>query len=308
MNSTSLDIAFCINDDYVQYICVTIKSILENAGLPVNIHVIIDKISIQSQNKLKSLIPLKGNSEIKIHLINDQKLLGLFLGSWPIQAWYRILLPDLLPNVERVLYLDADTLCCGDLHFLKEYNLENVEVAGVVDSTHVQHKQRLGLNSLRNYVCSGVLLMNLNLWREQNTTQRIILWAKTHKSLLVYPDQDSINSVCSCNLLPLPYGITAGHYNPYIIKEYKQDLINSFYNPHIIHFADRLHTPWFITCNHYSWDKWIKYKNKLKFRIRMKFRGSNYLIYIKTIIWNLFYDRTKCEKEEIMKFLGLHLK
>ena len=72
-------------------------------------------------------------SSIHIYNVDDSKLKGL-KDTWSIYAWYRILLPEVLPcEVKNILYLDADIVIDSDISHLFSVNMEGKSVAGVID-------------------------------------------------------------------------------------------------------------------------------------------------------------------------------
>lgn len=128
--------------------------------------------------------------------------------AWPVAAWARIFIPQLLPDVEGVvLYLDIDTLVCQDLHELLTTPLNGKAVGAVLE--HLSHagshfNARLGIpESAPGYFNSGVLLMDLDRFRDQGLVQQILEYAATHRQQLFCPDQDALNGVLCNNLQPI---------------------------------------------------------------------------------------------------------
>ena len=82
-----------------------------------------------------------------------------------IMMYARILLPSMLPNLDKVIYLDCDLVVCKDLKSLWETDVNDVAVAMAPDLWY-QDKEtlgRLGINN--NYLNSGVMVMNLIICR-----------------------------------------------------------------------------------------------------------------------------------------------
>lgn len=104
-------------------------------------------------------------------------------------AEYRLLLPELLPDYDKVLYIDCDVIIRNDLApFYETANLGS-NLLGVV-------YERTG------YFNSGFLLMNLEQMRKEKTSQKLMEVLKT--DYLEFPDQDALNKVCSGRVLALP--------------------------------------------------------------------------------------------------------
>jgi lipopolysaccharide biosynthesis glycosyltransferase len=102
---------------------------------------------------------------------------------------YRLLLPELLHTVDKILYLDADILVVGDLYPLYRTHVEHV--AGVEDSGAIEHREELGLTK---YINAGVTLMNLNNIREQAIDRKWMAMVNYKKYR--FNDQDIINMTC----------------------------------------------------------------------------------------------------------------
>ena len=114
----------------------------------------------------------------------------------PKAMWYRIFLPDLLPDVDRVLYLDADTLVVDNVTALFDQPLDDAyvaAVANVLEPEFADRPQKLGLPASQTYFNSGVLLLNLEAMRADRCTDRIVEYARSES--LQWPDQDALNVV-----------------------------------------------------------------------------------------------------------------
>ena len=310
-NMDCYHIAFCVNDTYARYITVTIKSIAENCKSPngggVYIHVITDGISEINLQYLEQVVSEYKNILLKIYVVDDSSLQNLKIThSWPIQAWYRILLPDILPaEVSRVLYLDADTLVVSNIKELFAINMVDRSIAATLDVQSVFDEPyiRCCYESVKQYICSGVLLMNLEYWRANRLTETIIKWAQHNSDRLKCPDQDAINYVCRTSkiVLPLRYGILQWFFtNENFYQEpYIEQLRDCVTNPAIIHYASSV--PWYYdTPKHIMYKQWFRYNKMLKSPIKCTYRTNGFVL-IKMICWNLLHPFSKKSKQLNLK-------
>lgn len=217
-NSNCHHIVFCADDAYSQYIAVAVKGIAENhRSSSVAVHFLTDHISDANIRRIREVVDEYEHIEFEIHHVDDSPLRTLKVSAgWPIQAWYRLLIPEILDDsIKTVLYLDVDTLVVGDLGGLFASNLDGVSVAGTVEASvfDKSYYERIGIDYDEKYLCAGVLLMNLEFWREHNLTQKMICRAKTHKTKMA--DQDAINYVCcdSKKILPMRYGVVQFYFS-----------------------------------------------------------------------------------------------
>lgn len=306
-----MHIAFCINDAYVPYITVTMKSIIVNhPDLDINFYILTDYISGEKRKILDEVVKGTSNVHYDILYVKDKRVAQLKIGSWTIYTWYRVFLPQLLPiEVKKVLYLDADTLVVGDIRDLFKSEMKNIAIAGCLDPQSFQKETfvRCGYNSLKRYVCAGVLMMNLDYWRKYNLTDVIIQYAIENKNTIKFPDQDSINNVCKDNkiVLPIRYGIMdCFYFNNWNYNSYfKEELHESLTHPVIVHYAANL--PWIKEYdNRLFHDEWRIYNKMLKYPAKREYMTKGFA-FVKMIVWNFFHqaNNRQITKEDVLKII-----
>lgn len=155
------------------------------------------------ESSLQPLAEMVSSQGGKFHAypIPDDWIQGLpRLERIPAVMWYRIFLPQLLPEAERVLYLDCDTLLLDDLTPLWTTSLEGYDlaaVANVLEPAMHHWPRELGLPEGQPYLNSGVLLMNLEAMRTTDATGQLLAYGREHGDRLRWPDQDAFNAVLS---------------------------------------------------------------------------------------------------------------
>ena len=291
-----LRFAFCLNDEYASYVRIPIVSIIDNHINYCNLefHILSDGISKKNQDNLLSLEEGYNNVNIKIHIINDSNLKELKTGNWPIHTWYRILLPSIIPSeIDKILYLDVDTLVNHNLLELFNINITDKSIAGILDPQTFNKLTflRCGYSQEKGYICAGVLLMNLDYWRKNNLADKIIKWAKLNDSKIKFPDQDAINYICSDSkiVLPFKYNFMYAYNQDFFIKDrkLKLELENAKKNPFIIHYCNP--APWYKEFNkNFMFELWQNYNKKLKKPVRRSYKSQGLLLW-KIIIWRLIH-------------------
>jgi len=139
---------------------------------------------------------IRSGSELVLHEIAPERVSGLPLQDrFGAAMWYRILLPELLPDVDRVLYLDIDTIVVDALEPLFAIDLAGSLLGAVTNVFMEFHRERpdeLGI-AASEYFNSGVVLFNLNEARAGGFTDglRELVRARGHE--LMWPDQDALN-------------------------------------------------------------------------------------------------------------------
>ena len=135
------------DDNYAIHLGVSIVSILENHLNDVHIHILNNNIGKSNLKKIKNLEKHYNNLQISIYNLPDyfnknnlEEIIKEELENTEaynllgISTFSRLFLADILPkNIEKVLYLDADTLVLDSLDELFEVDLKENFVAGVID-------------------------------------------------------------------------------------------------------------------------------------------------------------------------------
>ncbi len=117
-------------------------------------------------------------------------------------ALLKFVLPELLPDCSRVLYLDGDILVKRDLTELYNTELEDNYVGGVLNSFTFYRKHLSFEDKVENYFNSGVMVLNLQLMRKDNITEKLIeTKAKMGYTLM---DQIALNYVFDKRIYLLP--------------------------------------------------------------------------------------------------------
>ncbi len=202
---SEMHIAFGINDVYAMPLCTTITSLLWNNRRPIHIYIMHETLSEENQQKLKTVVKYFPNTNITflpIYIPDDFKqLYNPQLFSKDIFS--RVNLPNLLPHLNKVLYLDADIIINGNLSPLYNTDLHEFELAAVRDTRADYHIKRLNNFNITDYVFSGSLLMNLKKMRDTHATERIytFLFQNLTNYNLFLPEQDAINIVLKDKIL-----------------------------------------------------------------------------------------------------------
>lgn len=253
----NIDIAFAINDSYAQHCCVAITSVLHNnPQYNCRFYLLTDYISDKNK-KLLCTIPNRfgtGHS-VEIIVIDNElfKKCKIYRESLTIHTYYRLLLAKLLPNLDRVLYLDSDLVVDGSLSELWNMPMEGILCAGVNDSQIEEHghKYTIGLTKDDIYVNAGVLLLNLKDMRLQNITEMMMNISDEMRDIFPFQDQDIINWTMRGKIAYLPWV-----YNFSSVDK----LGEPSQKPIILHYTGDV-KPWtiYIKCQHIFTKRYFKY-------------------------------------------------
>lgn len=263
-----LHIACGIDDNYAPHAAAMLLSAFDNlpSGSTRTFVLHDDNLSEESiRNLSKTLGEL---THLHLLKITDRMMSGLPTDTFHHACWHRIFLPDLLEDIDKVLYLDADMIIVDDLLPLWETDLEQYLFAAVVNPLYpfmpVHPINSLGLAGPSEYLNTGCLLMDLNKLRETNFTQKIKSYAAKHPDNL-WPEQDAISA-----LFPKQWKKLHPRWNvqttffdlsPDQLPVPKQQAIEAIESPAIIHFIGP-NKPWHYLCKHPFQNKYREWVDK----------------------------------------------
>ncbi len=194
-------VVYCLDENYEQHFGVSLTSLLINYGdgSDLTIHVIIDKVSETMQSALKVLrntYKSKINvcvigEDLKANLQNiSQKTHLEYISS---ATFFRLAIAEILDeSIEKVLYLDSDTVIQKSIKPLFEINFDGNAVLGTRHQKALNHQQRLGVPA---YLSAGVLLMDLVKCRVRGLLKRSVEILQDPHIETPFMDQDAINIV-----------------------------------------------------------------------------------------------------------------
>jgi lipopolysaccharide biosynthesis glycosyltransferase len=246
-NLNYINIAMSLNDNYIYIIMVSITSILLNSNNNtfIQFHLLIgNDVKIENQNKITSLKRLNHNSNFTFYNV------GNIFNGWKhmrkgitVATFYRSIVGELIKNVDKIIYLDGDTLTYGDLSEMYQLNMQNLYFRGIKEI--VRNKYLGEGKDVSKFICAGVMLINLKLIREDHLFDTFKnYYLKFYNKKIYYDDQYIINVlfINKINFLPPKFGIW--FMTQQYIKKYeslkpliysRDDLINANNKPIIRH-------------------------------------------------------------------------
>jgi len=199
-----MNIAISINEKFARYGYVMLLSLFEqHADIPVQVFVLCRSLSDGVQEDYRNLTKrFKGKTVTFLFVSGD--LLPFSLPSsekWPVEIYFRLLLPFLLPEAERILYLDTDIIISGPLKEMYDLPFGEDLLWGAVDNSdgNLNENQKKIFAGLKtgdcdfHYINSGVLLMNLSGLRDYYQPSDVTDLADRFSDHLSAFDQDIIN-------------------------------------------------------------------------------------------------------------------
>ena len=207
-SQNNVAIALSANDYYVPYVSTLLLSLKEHLSENHNYDILIMSRDISSVRQKQ----LKGHfsdcPSVTVRFINvsryGKQFTHLFLrGHFALETYFRLLMPELMENYDKVLYLDSDLIVNADVAELYDTDLNgyllaaarDADTAGLYNGYEPNKKKYmddiLKIKEPYSYFQAGVILFNLAEFRKTYTTKEMLQFAASYQWELL--DQDVLN-------------------------------------------------------------------------------------------------------------------
>ena len=210
-----MDICLCSDENYAKYMAATIASILSNSKEDEELyfHLIVDDdVTDDSKNKILSLKKIK-NCEMKFYRPDVEKYknwyeLGSYNGAFSPAMFYRLNIHRLIPDVDKVLYLDCDIIVRNSLIELFQIDISNrygLVVKSVIEDKDINIRNKMKFSDSDFYFNSGFFMINSKLWRENNIDNMFNEYYINNYQSGIYGDQHILNYCLKGNVIDVGF-------------------------------------------------------------------------------------------------------
>lgn len=260
----NIPIFFTIDDGYTPFLAVALQSLIENASKNYNycIKVLHTNVCEEHKKQIKKYECKNVNIEFVdlsyyIEKVKDKLYTRDYYTN---TTYFRLFLPELYPQYDKVVYLDSDIIVVGDISELYNVDMGTNLITAAPDDIIQYNKVFqdyaelvVGVAKYQHYFNAGVLLMNLDQLRKFKFQEKFLYLLGTVK-FSVAQDQDYLNRLCKgrTTLISHDWNVM-----PYVNEETKKEDIK------LIHY-NFAYKPWHfedVTYNEYFW----KYAQKTEF-------------------------------------------
>lgn len=201
-----IPIFFATDDGYIPFLAVALESLIDNASSEnyYLIKILYTNITEENQNKIKKYERDNVNIEFVDlnYYINKVKDKLYTRDYYSKTTYFRLFIPELYPQYDKVLYLDSDIVILSDIAELYNIDMEDNLVAAAPDDViqtievfQEYAEKVVGVADYRNYFNAGILVMNLDELRKFNFQEKFLYLLETVK-FSVAQDQDYLNRLC----------------------------------------------------------------------------------------------------------------
>ena len=261
----TVPIVFSSSQLFIPICSVALSSVVENASCDRFYDIVIIESNISKKSKEIILRFFQKRKNISIRFINVYPIIKKYNlqpnNHISIETYYRFIIQEILPDYNKVLYLDSDIVCDSDVSNLFDIDISKFilgatydpDMCGqlhLADSDMLRYLSRdVGLKDPFSYFQAGVLLLNLEEMRKTHTVKE---WLEYCQTPYKYMDQDVLNKYCQGKVLYFDMSwntlIDCNNYRvPVIISSATGEIYRNYLlarkNPKIIHFAG-CQKPW----------------------------------------------------------------
>ncbi|GLC82443.1 glycosyltransferase family 8 protein [Lacrimispora brassicae] len=204
-----MNVVYASNDNYARHLAVSLYSLLEHNREEQDIHVFILSMGLskETEERLKS-VASRFRRKLTIMELGDIKERFSYevdTGGFDLSIMARLFVGEVLPEeTSRVLYLDCDTVVLSSLKKLWETDLKSFLLGAVMEPTiYPAIKEEIGLLPSEPYYNSGVLLIDMKRWKEENAQKMLLDFYCSKGGKLFAGDQDTINGALKGRIRPL---------------------------------------------------------------------------------------------------------
>lgn len=289
-----MNIAYSCNDYYIPQTGISMISLFEN-------NKDVEEIVVYLVSKDVS----KGNIEVLKHLCDEYHRefvvvdfediaydLKLSNTGRHIETIYSKVFFPRIKGVDKMIYLDSDTVVVGSFEELWEDNLDGFYM-GVVETLPSKYYKELGLPKGAPFFNDGMAICNVAYCRENNLVEKVLKVVEEYEGNPPTLSEGALNKICygKVKYISLRYNLMAGllylcnldaKYMSHVLHYGEDELVDSCNKPVVIHYLTAFYNrPWFKNCTHPYKEEYLKYKalspwkdellkeGKMPFKLRM---------------------------------------
>lgn len=205
-----MNVVYSASDLYSSLAGISLTSLLMNNQNADEIHVIImdNGISEGNKEKLTNTVQKFGRDILFVPLADSLKDININVQKWNISTFGRLFEASSLPDLDKVIHVDCDTIVVDSLEPLWNMDMSHAVVAGAPDCLSDAYKSNIGLKPTDKYLNAGLIVLNLKRIREKQLEAVFLQYIEKNSRFLTYVDQEILNSCISEDEkieLPLKY-------------------------------------------------------------------------------------------------------
>ena len=289
-----MNVAYSCNDYYIPQTGISMISLFENNKdvEEICVYIISKDVSKTNIDVLRKIAVFYHRRFVEVKFDSIAYDLNLSNTGRHIATIYSKVFFSRIEGVDKMVYLDSDTVVVGSLKELWDEKLENCYM-GVVETNPTKFWRELGLKKGDRFFNDGMALCNVAYCRENNLIGKVLEVVDYFEGNPPTLSEGALNKVCygKVKYISLKYNLMAGllflcnldaNYMSHVLHYSEEELRESCEHPIVIHYLTAFYNrPWFKNCSHPFKDEYLKYKalspwkddrlkeNKLPLKLRL---------------------------------------
>lgn len=286
-----MNILYASDNNYAEIMGISILSLLENNKdtEDIQIYIINDHISDDNCKKIESIFSMYHRALPiwkKVKGINEALRMQVYQDRFSQTQFARLFLEEIVEeSMERILYLDCDTIICSSLRELWDMPLGDKVGAVLADTFSSLYRGNIRLDKNDLMFNSGVMLIDMDKWRKQDIENQLRAFIQKRNGMVQQGDQGVLNAVLSrkvCTFSPKYNFVT--NYSAFSYEDMmlyrkpvniysKEDIETAKQNPCIIHYTGSFMVarPWEDGVTEHPFKKvWHDYKEMSPWKEEIK--------------------------------------
>lgn len=265
-----IPIAFAFDNNLTFPACVCLSSLMMHAKVDTFYDIFIlhsekEALKTEELNKLPSFYP---NCKITYHTVDDIFDQAFEIRGITTAAYYRLLIPELIPEYDKIIYSDVDVIFREDLSEIYQTDIEDYYIAGVDSIAHLipdlkNYYEKERKCDARGQIYSGNLIIN----SKKILKDKLIPLFKEHiAEKYKFQDMDILNIVCKGKIKYLsPTFCLTNYINDFAVNHidvlstvWSKEEIKKALRDGVVHYNGQ--KPWKGFC--VNFDIWWEYYRK----------------------------------------------
>lgn len=312
----SIPVVMAANNNFVPMFAACTRSLIDHMSQDKNYDLVLLQSDITQENKERLQEMVEQYPNVSLRFFDAAQLLTNYElkanAHISVETYYRFLIQDVLPEYDKILYIDCDLIVNADVAELYETDVNGYMLAAVRDAdflgqinganpeTKKYCETEFKMKNPYNYFQAGVLLLNT---KEMRNAYSLDQWLTFASHPYKYNDQDVLNLYCEGHVkyLDMAWNLITdcdhtriNHVIVYAPASIMEEYQKAHANPKMIHYAGFM-KPWHRPTEDYAQKFWAALK-RTPYYEELLFELMNGVSY-----WSIYENVTK--KQSMKHFI-----
>lgn len=250
-----IHVLFSASKNITSWLSVAIISMAENTNSKITLHIIDNGITNLDRKIIEDIcVKYKHLSKPKWYFIDiNKEFSGCASWTGGLDTWSRYLAPNLIKNIDKIIYLDSDIIFTGDIQRIWDIDLEGFPLAVVPEifmgadymTDKLKYYRDVLHFSQKNLSFSvSTIIFDLKKWRSEKYTEKLKqIGIKYGEEIAGAPDQYAMNMLFADNYKAIDTALVPTTFDVEWFESVQKDRFSEMQNQMVIRQFNIL-KPW----------------------------------------------------------------